>query len=51
MGTLISKVLNDADVRNSMIMKGHAHSAKFSEKNVAVELMDIYSDLVNKDSV
>ncbi len=51
MGTLISKVLNDADVRNSMIMKGLAHSAKFSEKNVAAELMDVYSDLVNKGSV
>lgn len=44
-GTSISKVLNDSNLRQSMIQSGLKHAQKFNEEIVAANLMKVYSNL------
>ena len=44
-GASISKVLNDSNLRQSMIQSGIKHAQKFNEEIVAANLMKVYSDL------
>jgi glycosyltransferase involved in cell wall biosynthesis len=45
MSECISKVLNDAEIRKSMIERGFVHAGKFDEVNVASNLMKVYRKL------
>ncbi len=46
LGLLIHQLLNDADLRNQMILEGKKHSLNFSDEKVATKLMDIYKSLL-----
>lgn len=47
-GSALLKLLNNSDLRQSMIEKGFNHSRQFDEEKVAANLMNLYSDLVRK---
>ena len=47
-GSALSKLLNNSDIRQSMIEKGFSHSRQFDEDVVAANLMNMYSHLVRK---
>ena len=47
-GSALLKLLNNTDLRQSMIEKGFRHSRKFNEDQVADNLMNLYSNLVRK---
>ncbi|MFT5874315.1 MAG: glycosyltransferase involved in cell wall biosynthesis [Clostridium sp.] len=48
MAKAMKQVLEDKDIRQSMIEKGHTQAKKFNWENSAEKLLSIYTDLCNK---
>jgi len=47
LGSELSRVLSDSDLRESMICAGLEHSRQFSNERIATGIMDLYKELLN----